>query len=429
MPLTGSTGPAESVGRRRPGLARESEVAWLAILLAAMVCGGCSTVSIEKARANFYSGRFSHADENLSAIPPGDKDEILLLAERGMIRQSRGLYDESSRDWRDATEINDRMARYSASGQTASLLVNDSVLAYRGMPFERTLIYTFLAKNYLAQYNWDYAAICARNIIAHLEGLNGFPDIAYSRYMAAFCLEMINDRGNAWNQYRCAADLGRSNSLAISPDTGLIAFLSTNATGNGGSVYAIPPGQYPCELVCFVGIGKMPRWQQSEYDPAMAPYAEIYSGGNLLGRSYPLSNTGQLMYRSKERLAALQAGKDASRVVVKEIISQSVESQNAALGSVTRMILFSLEQPDSRCWETLPLWLEVARVPCPMGLKSYEVVFKSQGGGTLKSKTVTTPISRRGSVYISFCRDLEEEPLPPRGNAPAASNAPPAQAK
>jgi tetratricopeptide (TPR) repeat protein len=378
-------------------------------LLLATALTGCSSVSLEKARANFYNGRFVHANENLKDIPQGDRDEILCLTERGMIRQTLHLYDESNKDWRKATEINDELAKYSVSRETASLLSNDRVITYRGMPFERTLIYTFLAKNYLAQYNWDYATICARNIISHLENPNGFPDISYSRYLAGFCLEMINDKGNAAIQYRAAAKV--MNNISIDPDSGRITALSSNITGavNTNELFVKEAGKEPYELVCFIGIGKMPKWCRSEYEFDMAPSAWIYSGNKYLGRSYPLANTAALMVDSKKRLAVLQAGKDIARVVVKEVIAQSVESQNQALGELTRLILFSLEQPDTRCWETLPLWLEVARVPCPAKLENYRVEFKTSNGVTLKSKTISAPITRRGNIYVSFCRDLDLE--------------------
>ena len=62
------------------------------LLLAAVLTAGCSSVSVEKARANFYSGRFVQANANLKEIPPGDKDEVLCLSERGMIRQNLRLY-------------------------------------------------------------------------------------------------------------------------------------------------------------------------------------------------------------------------------------------------------------------------------------------------------------------------------------------------
>jgi len=370
---------------------------------------GCSSVSIDKARANFYTGRFAQANENLKEVPPGDKDEVLYLSERGMIRQTLGLYDESNKDWRQATEINERLADYSVSRETASLMSNDKVLTYRGVPFERTLIYTFLAKNYLAQSNWDYSAICARNIISHLDNLNGFPDLSYSRYMAGFCLEMINDKGNAAIQYRSAAKTTRY--LAIDPDSGKISAVASNIPGLTltNAPPATQPGQEPNELVCFIGIGKMPKWCQSEYELDMAPFAEIYSGDKYLGRSYPFANTSGLMADSRKRLAVLQAGKDTTRVVVKEVIAQSVESQNQALGDITRLILFAMEEPDTRCWETLPLWLEVARVPCPSALKNYKVVFKTSSGVALKTSVVSAPIARRGNIFVSFCRDLEGE--------------------
>jgi len=381
----------------------------LFVILAALLTAGCSSVSIDKARSNFYTGRLANANENLKDIPADDKDEILFLSERGMIRQNLRLYDESNNDWRKATDINDRLAKYSFSRETASLFANDAVLTYRGMPFERTLLYTFLAKNYLAQHNWDYAAICARNIITHLDNPNGFPGIPYSRYMAAFCLEMINDKGNAAIQYRAAVKI--MTNMSIDPDSGLISVVSSNipAGAQSNSPAVKTSAREPCELVCFIGIGKMPKWCQSEYEYDMAPFAEIYSEDKYLGRSYPFANTAELMIDSKKRLAVLQAAKDVTRVVVKEVIAESVESQNQALGSVTRLILFALEQPDTRCWETLPLWLEVARVPCPPALKSFKVVFKTSSGVALKSKIIETPISRRGNVFISFCRDIEGE--------------------
>ena len=124
-----------------------------------------------------------------------------------------------AQDWRRAGELDAKLDTYSISKGASSLVVNDRMLAFRGMPFERTLMYAFLAKDYFADSNWDYAAICARNIIKKLENLDGFPDIAYGRYMAGFCLELISDEGNATTQYRAAEKLLKSNVL-IDPLSG-----------------------------------------------------------------------------------------------------------------------------------------------------------------------------------------------------------------
>jgi len=366
---------------------------------------GCSTPPLQTARANFYAGRFEQANTNLAAIPKGNKDEVLFLMERGMIRQNLGQYEASALDWRRAGELDAKLDTYSISQGASSLIVNDRTLSFRGMPFERTLMYAFLAKDYLADSNWDYAAICARNIIKKLEALDGFPDIAYGRYMAGFCLELINDEGNAAIQYRAAARVLKDNILidALSGDI----LPKTNAISAVTPIAKAALKTEPAELVCFISFGRMPAGEiYGDFYSQFPPYAEIYCEDEYLGRSYPFANTAALMAASQRRLAAIQMAKDAARIATKVAISEAVKQQNNALGALTLLALFAMEAPDTRCWETLPLWLEVARVPCPANLKSYTVVFKSASGAPLGKKVITAPLSRRGNTFISFCRDV-----------------------
>lgn len=365
---------------------------------------GCTTPPLQSARSNFYAGRFEQANTNLAVIPKGDKDEILYLMERGMVRQNLGQYEASALDWRQAGELDAQQETYSISKGAASLVVNDRTLAFRGMPFERTLLYAFLAKDYLAGSNWDYAAICARNIIKRLEALDGFPDIAYGRYVAGFCLELINDEGNAAIQYRAAAKLLK-HILLIDALSGDI-LPQTNAVHSAPPIARVALRTEPAELVCFISLGRMPVGEISGDSYSQSPpYAELYCNEEYLGRSYPFANTAALMGASQRRLAAIQLAKDATRIATKVAIAETVKQQNDILGALTYLALFAMEAPDTRCWETLPLWLEVARVPCPADLKNYTVVFKSAGGAPLGRKVITAPLTRRGNTFISFCRD------------------------
>lgn len=374
-----------------------------AIALAGLLAG-CSTPPLTTARANFYTGRFEQANTNLAAIPKDDKDEVLYLMERGMIRQNIGQFEASSLDWRRAADLNAKLETYSISKGASSLVVNDRMLSFRGMPFERTLLYAFMANNYMAMFNWDFAAICARNIIKHLDKLDGFPDIAYGRYVAGFCFELINDEGNAAIQYKAAARLLASN-LVIDALSGDIGPRTNVVRASKPNVKAALKGE-PAELVCFISMGRMPAGETYGSTYAPTPYAELYCGNDLLGRSYPLANTADLMSASKRRLAAIQMAKDATRIATKVAISEVAKQQNDALGALMWLALFAMEMPDTRCWETLPLWLHVARVPCPANLTSYTVVFKSAAGHTLGTKVVSMPLSRRGNIIISFCRDV-----------------------
>ncbi|MBI2440665.1 MAG: hypothetical protein HYV35_04760 [Lentisphaerae bacterium] len=378
--------------------------ALLSVGLAGLLAG-CTTPPLQSARAEFYLGRFQQANTNLTVIPKDDKDETLYLMERGMIRQNLGDYEASALDFRRAGELDRILETYSVAQGASSLMVNDRTLSFRGMPFERTLLYAFLAKDYLARSNWDYAAISARNIIKHLENLNGFPDIAYGRYMAGFCLELIADEGNAAIQYRAAARL-LTNSILLDALSGDI-LPRTDEHSAATSIARAALKTEPAELVCFIGLGRAPAGEfQQYYYPGLPPYAEIYFGEEYLGRSYAFANTGALMAQSRQRLAAIQMAKDATRIALKETISLTVENQNETLGALVRLILFAMEAPDTRSWETLPLWLQIARVPCPANLTSYTVVFRDAAGGSLGRKVIREPLSRRGNIFISFCRDV-----------------------
>ncbi len=373
---------------------------WVFAALLSLLLAGCSTPPLQTARKNFHVGRFQQAEQNLATIPADDKDTVLYLMERGMIRQALCDYDPSSMDWRQAADKNELLETYSLSQGAASLLTNDRALAFRGAPFERTLLFTFLAKNYLALQNWDYAAICARNIIRQLDNNDGFPDIPYGRYMAGFCLELINDEGNAAIQYKTISKLLPD--IFVDEDTGQLYSRDPKD--------ASPPQTDPTwqnELICFVLIGRIPTGTAGILPVSgAAPYAEIYCNDRYLGRSIPLANTADLIAATAKRMAIIQLTKDATRIAVKIGIAQAVKSQHETLGFLTELLLLSMERPDTRRWETLPLWLEVARLPCPPDLSEYTVVFKDTEHHTTGTKVVTTPLGRYGNRYISFCRDI-----------------------
>jgi len=317
--------------------------------------------------------------------------------ERGTIRQAAGDYNGSSQDWQKAKKTIEQLDYYSVTKGSSSFLVNDNVLAFRGTPYERTLLHTMNAQNYLALSKWDDAAVEARNIVKQLKDLNGFPDDPFSRYVAAFCFEMDRDIESAKIEYRHSSAL-LTNVVSINQETGYIT-----------SDPCQTPDNMKSELICFIFSGRIPSetggmnygniWMPD-------PYSEIYAEGKLLGRSYTLTNTGRLLADTQRRLAALQLAKDITRIVLKEAIAESIERKNPLLGNLVRLILFSIEAPDLRRWETLPLTLQVARVPCPANLREYTVVFKDNSGRIISQKTVSKPISNRGSTFVSSCRDL-----------------------
>ncbi len=262
------------------------------------------------------------------------------------------------------------------------------------------MLHAFGALNYFAMALWDDAAVEARNVIARLENLNGFPDDAYSRYLSGFCLELAGDPDGARRQYKAADTL--TPALAIT-STGQI---HPSATGR-----ATPEQDrtrtHGAELVCFIGIGRGPdgygrlrgggRWGRT-------PYVEIYADDKRLGRTTPLASTASLYKQTEDRLAAIRSAKEVSRVLIKEALASSVADDRPALGMLLWIAMFAFEGQPERRWETLPLSLQVARVPCPDDLRRIRLVFHGRGGSIQDQQTLSTPLTRRRQTFVTFAR-------------------------
>lgn len=378
----------DPAGRRLQG-GRISTPTVLAVLALPLVYG-CAVPRLDSARGAFYAGRASQAIAHLADVPADPTDRVLFLMERGLMAQGLGEYERSTIDLLRAAQEAERLDYYSLTRGTASFLINDRTLAYRGKPYERTLLHAFAAKNFLARGLWDDAAVEARCIIDRLEHLDGFPDDPYSRYLAACCLAWSGDSEGAAFQFRKVTEQIRE--PTVDPVTGRFGPMTGEA-----------------ELVCFVLIGRGPGGNVSPAANARwgpSPYAEIYAGTERLGRSYSFISTWDLAAATQRRLAMRQALKTGTRIVVKDTLAHVVERRNEELGALVWLMLFALEQPDTRAWESLPAWLQVARVSCPRDLSEYRIVFRSASGTALREKTVNRPFVRRGNTFVSFCRDF-----------------------
>ncbi len=358
---------------------------------------GCASVGIRPALHHYYAGRLPDASKDLAVIDTSDRNYILALMERGMIHKTGGHYQAAIRDWLDAQERIRELDYIRVSEKAASLVINDRTQTYTGKPFERALLHAFTAKSYFALAQWREAAVEARLIADGFENLNGFPDDPYTRYVAGLAFELIRDFNGARIEYTRAAEL--SPALNINPATGHIRPAPTSPDST--------PADTRGELICFIAIGRTPSGTTPRrFNTAwgMHPYAEITHHGTLLGRSYTLNTTAHLAAETAKRMAAIQAAKTVSRIVIKDSIANAVADNNALLGEILRILLFTLEMPDNRSWETLPLWLQVARVPCPPDMESFNVTFKNAAGSTLRRKEVTVPITRTDGKVVSFVR-------------------------
>lgn len=379
-----------------------------------LLLGACGGRQLDDARNAFYQGRYDEAEAALEEAPSFGPDTVLTLMERGTINQAQGDYAESSADFILASDLLEGMETWSVSQGAGSMLVNDTVQDFSGVPFERTLVHDFTALNHLAQGKWDRAAVEARRIIHSLspERRGDYPDDAFSRYLAGFILLMNADAPNAAQQFSIAGELQPG--------------IAIDESGAMDGATASPEG----ELICFFMLGRSPsgpELAQPGYQLAGPPSVSVRVEGRPPVHGLVLADTLTLALES-ERLDQLgTAAKTLTRIAIKEGIAQALEENDPALGALARIVLIGLlEQPDLRRWETMPRWLGLARLPCSDQPPSYRVIIDDGFGA--RELAIKEPISRKGQVFFSFFRDIPGAalPMPPEAPvSPAALHPPP----
>lgn len=390
--------------------------AGVAVVAAAALTAGCATPAIEAARENYRRGDYGRAEAALSdeAAAQTKTDRVPVLFERGMARHAQGRYEESSRDWIEAAALIGKLETYSVSRGATSLLINDRVQAYRGVPFEWSLLHALTALNHFALARWDDGAVEARRTIEALDlaQQDGFPADAFSAYVAGVAMELIDDPSNAALLYRRAA-------AAAPPDVGIDdrtgrLFVRMHGSTNGMPAAAVVPG-WTGELICFALLGQRPPYVGGDWvgaDWSRTGYVELRIEGRAVGRTYSLSDVARLSAQTEQRLAALRAAKTAARIALKNVIAESIErgTRQPGLGNLIRLVLIGLlERPDDRRWATLPRHLQVARVPCPDNLDGFEAVFRAPSGAALRTVRVTAPLARRRTQWMTIVHDRPPE--------------------
>ncbi|MCU0575863.1 MAG: hypothetical protein MUD15_03440 [Desulfobacterota bacterium] len=138
-----------------------------------ILCSGCSsfqnyTIQAETARASIMSGDYQAA---LTVFPEKSAEggnEILVRLERGTILQSQGLFEQSSLEFGKTAE---RIREYDdkavisvtrTAAQAGSLLINEQVMPYEGKDFEKIMLHTLNAVNYLMRGDLEGARVEVR---------------------------------------------------------------------------------------------------------------------------------------------------------------------------------------------------------------------------------------------------------------------------
>lgn len=400
----------------RPRLPDAAGRRWATVLPAVLALGvlsGCSTFSERVARveSRLVAGDFAAAATALESVKFPERDQALLLLNRGMIARFRGDLDASNRDLEAAKQLMDSLAALSVREVALASTVTEQAGAYGGQPFERLLLPVFKAFNYLDRGDFDGARVEALQIDLLLREFTEGRDessiagAAFARYVTGVVYELGGERSDAFIAYRKAAENYEQGGGVPSLLREDLARLAA-ALGRNGD---LPPGveplkgergqRPPAEVVVLLTAGLAPALREEAAVvpepisgrlmrialPSLRSRPSATTGFRLLAgeserEGVPIADMFSIAKRDLDsRLPGMTARLVARQVVKSQVVRQASNSAMSkandsgerlgagllAIGAELTALL--TERADTRSWLSLPGDVYMARVALPPG--------------------------------------------------------------
>ena len=346
-------------------------------------------------------------------------DNALLLLERATVLQSMDRYADSARDFGaadKAIEVLDLSA--GAADDIGRYLFSDDVGRYRAPAFEKLMINTLNAMNYLARRDLSGARVEARRlgVMQRYYADKGDPTalLGLGSYLAGFAFEKSGQRDEALNHYDDALKFASYRTLrdplrVLTKGEAKTPAIDRLIAGAGGLPSVAETGQ--AELVVVVGYGRVPRKEPvripiglaltlvsgslSPHDTARAnelaakglvtwvnfprlgksrgrhSIPQLSVDGRPVGLEHALDietevrkegecNEGTIILAAITRLLARAAAGELTQAATGAAADNDIIGLLAGLA--TTATLAAVDTPDTRSWTTLPANVAIARL-------------------------------------------------------------------
>lgn len=444
MRKSGSIG-VPSAGRKQVEIlpSRLSLRALLPAAAAALLLTGCAALrsydlelqgTLEHARSGDVQSALRRIEQNRGVEP-----DLLYYLERGMLERLARRYEESQKTWAAALgriELRSSMLEVqSLIGSTSSYLISDKLRTYDAPDYEKVMLLTFMALNYLAMDDYDKARVAIRQTheleatiaerrarqIAEVEEearkrgartsfreLNGYPvqtidnpevqalrnsyQSALSHYLAGFVYESLGEASLAAPGYRLANELQPGVPLLEEALRGLDERIASPADGTTDVLFLVASGTAPAlrsqHFNLFVPVQHAAVFVPVSF-PVLAPDAWTPLPSALTvgeGAPLPLAPLTSIDLMARRQLyddmpaIMLRATVRATTSAVLQYQAQRSDNRGggAALAAVLGLGAALLASADDRTWRTLPSQISVARARLPAG--AHRVTIDTPGG-------------------------------------------------
>jgi uncharacterized protein len=274
-------------------------------------------------------------------------------------------YEESTRALLKAFEFVKDEDQISIKDQSMSVMINDMTATYKGEYSEKLWIHTYLMMNFLLQHKYDSALVEAKQA---LEVYDEYPaslkDDYFTRALIALCYENMNLPDDARIEYeKLRESMGRE---ILKPEP--------IAQGKGELVLFVARGRVPEKISESAAVPpsikiSIPRYaSSSSYPPVI-----VRADGGTIAPEIIETDVGEVARESLNNRATQYLTRQALRAGTKEAIAQKIGKKSEVGEVLARVVLFLLEEADTRSWETLPGSLTLVRIMLDEGIHDIEV--------------------------------------------------------
>lgn len=363
----------------------------------------CSTYQFraQQARQELRSGNYLAAAEAIKekALKEGD-DQLVYLFDYALAMQYAGQYEKSNQAFQMADQISEVKDYHSITRITGSMLLNESLVQYKGEDFEKVLINAFGAINFLMLGNLESALVEARRLNEKLrlykeEAKKDYEQNVFAIYLAAIAWEADQKFDDAYIDYEKAyklnpgykpleKDLIRAAALAQRPE--MVKKWRRQFPETAKALDEEWRDRSKGELVVIYQQGWGPRKRPH---PAWPRIPKLYPQSSFTRRAQvkiekldlapnetksvekistqEIYNVTDVAVQTLDKAyAGLIAKRIASRVI-KHRVASEIGKKNKGLGNLAYLVMSVADQADLRQWSTLPNGFQVARIYLPAG--------------------------------------------------------------
>lgn len=410
----------------------------LMLALAILLMQGCATSAQKSAgmRQALMQGR---PDLALTAAEQGDaaSDDVMVNMNRGMLRRMNHDYAGSNEALEAARKKIEELYGVSVSEQAGSVIVNDEVRSFSGDRFEQVLVHDYKALNYIALGQLDEARVeMLQADVKMMEWGETPEEDPFTRYLTGIVFEALGEIDEARVAYTRAVEVYKNTksrqglNIPYQLKNDLLFILSKARMNSelqqykkqfGMNNYKAPDTKGMGELIVLMNNGLAPQRDQTgiqTYSPELAlniriaiptyPNPPAYVNqirlevDNQQKVLEPIENVDGLARAALDSDIAVITARALARAVVKKKMEKEAGDRSGGFAQLAMLVVNTASEiADTRCWNTLPQEIQLARVYLPEGTQQVKMDVIGQNGSVIDTYNMTVTIKAGRKTIIS----------------------------